>query len=43
MYIIHLLNNQKMNGRTYGTTELRLPAFKSNIPNDRVFSNVSKI
>lgn len=38
-----MLNNQKMNGRTYGTTELRLPAFKSNIPNDRVFSNVSKI
>ena len=29
-----------MNGKTYGTTELHLPSLKSNIPNDRVFTNV---
>lgn len=29
-----------MNGKVYGTTELHLPAFKSNIPNDKVFTNV---
>jgi len=29
-----------MQGRTYGTTELKLPTFKSNIQNDAAFHNV---
>ena len=29
-----------MNGNVYGSTELHLPMFKCNIPNDKVFTNV---
>ncbi len=29
-----------MRAKTFGTTELKLPTFKSNIPNDRAFTNV---
>lgn len=29
-----------MNGNVYGSTELHLPMFKCNVPNDKVFTNV---
>ena len=32
-----------MKGRTYGTTDLKLPTFKSNIQNDAAFNNVNYI
>ncbi len=32
-----------MNGNVYGSTELHLPMFKCNIPNDKVFTNIFAI
>ena len=29
-----------MRAKTFGTTELKLPTFKSNIPHDRAYTNV---